>query len=237
MNAVCEKGSRAAVAPSEASVDRDAALAAECRARADMYGLVARAYRTEADEELLDRLGKIPATAADDGSDIGRGLSLMSSYAASAWEGTLTELAVDYVRTFIGNGVDGHEAAYPFESVYTSEKHLMMQDARDEVLAIYLSEGLARSSEWKVGEDHVALEFEFMQTLAARTADALEAGDRQEARRLVSVQRNFLHDHIANWVGRLASDMRSCSRTDFYRGLAWVTDGLVAADAEYLRGV
>ena len=56
MNAVCEKGSRAAVAPSEASVDRDAALAAECRARADMYGLVARAYRTEADEELLDRL-------------------------------------------------------------------------------------------------------------------------------------------------------------------------------------
>ena len=46
----------------------------------------------------------------------------------------MTELAIDYVRTFIGHGVNGYSAAYPYESVYTSERRLMMQEARAEVL-------------------------------------------------------------------------------------------------------
>ena len=33
----------------------------------------------------------------------------------------ITDLAVDYVRAFIGHGVDAYSAAYPFESVYTSQ--------------------------------------------------------------------------------------------------------------------
>ena len=52
----------------------------------------------------------------------------------TAWDDSVTELAIDFVRTFIGHGVNAYSAAYPYESVYTSERRLMMQEARAEVL-------------------------------------------------------------------------------------------------------
>jgi TorA maturation chaperone TorD len=62
------------------------------------------------------------------------------------------------VRAFIGHGNNAYSAAYPYESVYTSEKRLMMQDARDEVLAIYRSCHLDKAASWKENEDHIAVE-------------------------------------------------------------------------------
>ena len=56
-------------------------------------------------------------------------------------------------RTFIGSGALDARAAYPFESVYTSEKGLLMQAARDEVLAILRAEQLAEMFAWNEGED------------------------------------------------------------------------------------
>ena len=67
---------------------------------------------------------------------------MICGYLSQADGTVLTELAVDYVRAFIGSGNDGFSAAYPYESVYTSPKRLMMQDARDEVLVLY------RASVW-----------------------------------------------------------------------------------------
>ena len=61
---------------------------------------------------------------------------MICGYLSQADGTVLTELAVDYVRAFIGSGNDGFSAAYPYESVYTSPKRLMMQDARDEVRAV-----------------------------------------------------------------------------------------------------
>ena len=75
------------------------------------------------------------------------------------------------MRAFIGHGIDAYSAAYPFESVYTSPKRLMMQEARDEVLAVYRSEGLDLSL------IHIFSEFGTMAILSSR---------------LVKVKRDFL---------------------------------------------
>ena len=148
---------------------------------------------------------------------------------------TITDLAIDYVRTFIGHGVDAFSAAYPYESVYTSEKRLMMQDARDEVLAIYRSQGLDKQETWKEAEDHLALELEFMQILANRTVDALKAGDEDAAIDLLTTQKNFLERHLMAWVPMMTSDMRRFAKTDLYRGLASLTDGFMTVDFEFLQ--
>ena len=207
----------------------------ESLSRARLYRFLARLYRVEADQALLDELRALPQVqAALDDDLMGVGMNAVVGYAKAGGDDALTELAVDYVRTFIGSGTDGHEAAYPFESVYLSEKHLMMQSARDEVRAIYLSEGLDRADGWKVGEDHMALELEFMATLAERCADAAREGDAAEAARLTRCQRNFLNGHIAAWGRGLTADMRRCAKTPFYRGVADMTDGLVLADLDYL---
>ena len=118
--------------------------------------------------------------------------------------------------------------------MYTSEKRLLMQEARDEVLAIYRSAGLDKQDTWKEGEDHVALEFEFMQRMSLRAAEALAAGDEDEAVGQLRTQRTFLHDHLLNWLPLLTNDMRLFSRTLFYQGLAQLAMGFAEEDASIL---
>lgn len=213
----------------------DAALLAElCGQRADTYALYARLYRSEVDEALLDQMaGSLyPVSSGNERTDEGN--RLMAVQLSNLWESTVAELGVDYARTFIGHGFDSFSAAYPFESVHTSEKRLMMQDARDEVRAIYLSEGIQKTEDWAEGEDHIALELEFMATLCRRCAQALGEGDAQRALELLRTQQNFLDDHLASWVPLMTEQMRSYSQTDFYQALSYLTEGLLESDGEFL---
>lgn len=212
-------------------------LASLVKQRADTYGLLSRLYRVEVDQELLDELCGMRFPASTGNADVDQGYRLMATYLSNLWENSVTDLAVDYVRCFIGHGVDAYSAAYPFESVYTSEKRLLMQEARDEVLAIYRSAGLDKQSTWKEGEDHIAVEFEFMQIIAQRTADALLRGDDDEAFNLLLTQRNFAEDHLLSWVPMMTADLKRFAKTDFYRGLAFLTEGFLATDREFLEDI
>ena len=138
------------------------------------------------------------------------------------------------MRTFIGHGVNGFSAAYPFESVYTSERRLMMQEARAEVLQTLRENNLKRGR-WTEGEDHIALELEFMQRMATRAADALRAGDEDKAIEQLETQRTFAQDHLLNWLPMMTEDMRRFSHTAFYQGLAQLVMGYVEEDAAVLE--
>ena len=205
--------------------------------RARSYDLLARLYAKEVDQALLDGLHATRFPASTGSPEADEGMRLMAGYLSNVWEGTLQELAVDYVRCFIGSGMDAFSAAYPFESVYTSPKRLMMQEARDEVLAIYRSQGLEKAAGWKESEDHIAAECTFMATLAEHTAEACRAGDEDKVASLLTVQLNFLRDHLYAWTGMMTSDLRGYARTDLYKGLAAYTDGFLASDVELLQGI
>ena len=137
--------------------------------RAATYGLLSRLYRVEVDQPLLDELRSMRFPAKTGNENVDEGYRLLATYLSNTWDNSVTDLAIDYVRVFIGHGIDAFSAAYPFESVYTSEKRLLMQEARDEVLAIYRSAGLDKQDTWKEGEDHIALELDFEQIMATRT--------------------------------------------------------------------
>lgn len=201
--------------------------------RARTYGLLARLFREEVDQEALEELQSMRFPASTGNATVDEGYHLLYDYLKSAWADSVTELAIDFVRTFIGHGVNGYSAAYPYESVYTSERRLMMQEARAEVLQTMRENNLKRGA-WNEGEDHVALEFEFMQRMSLRAADALAAGDEDEAAEHLRVQRTFLHDHLLNWLPLLTSDMRLFSRTMFYQGLAQLAMGYAEEDAAVL---
>ncbi len=205
-----------------------------CEERSRTYAMLARLYRREVDQELLDELKQTLFPARTGCEEADRGYYAIARYLSNTWENTLNELASDYVRTFVGHGNDAMSAAYPFESVYTSEKHLMMQDSRDEVRAVYLSCGLDKSDSWREGEDHIALELEFMATLASRTAGALRAGNAETAANLLETQQAFLSDHLAPWVPAMCQAMLHFSKTDFYQGLAALTEGFLHTDDQAL---
>ncbi|MCD8200295.1 MAG: molecular chaperone TorD family protein [Coriobacteriaceae bacterium] len=203
--------------------------------RATTYALLARLYRSELDADFLQQLRsmRFPANAGNE--DATKGYYLIAKYLSNVWDKSLEELAVDYNHTFIGNGVDAYSAAYPFESVYTSPKRLLMQDARDEVLAIYRSEGLKKQESWKEGEDHIAPELEFEQHLCNRVSEALSAGDEGKAAGYLITQRNFLDDHLRTWVPLMTKDMKRFAQTNLYLGLAYLTDGFLQLEHDFLR--
>jgi TorA maturation chaperone TorD len=203
--------------------------------RGATYSFLGRLYRLEIDQPLLDELRGMRFPARTGNSKVDEGYRLIATYLSNVWGDSLTELSVEFSRVFIGHGVDAFSAAYPFESVYTSEKRLLMQDARDEVLAIYRSAGLGKQPSWKEGEDHIALEMEFMQILCQRAVEALKKADEDGAWTLFTSQLDFLSDHLAAWVPMMTADMKRFAKTEFYQGLARLTEGFLETDVEFLE--
>ena len=202
--------------------------------RARTYGLLARIFRVEVDGKFLEELRHLKFPTSTGNEHVDYGYRTMYNYLKGTWEDTLLDLARDYARTFIGHGNNGRSAAYPFESVHTSEKRLLMQDARDEVLAIYRANLLKKGEEWNDCEDHIALELEFMQVMSERTAKALKEGKEDEAVEMLKTQRAFVGQHLANWVPMFVSDLKYFSQTDLYIGAGELLLGFVQTEVEAL---
>ena len=202
--------------------------------RARTYGLLARIFRVEVDGKFLEELRHLRFPTSTGNENVDYGYRTMYNYLKGTWEDTLLDLARDYARTFIGHGNNGRSAAYPFESVHTSEKRLLMQDARDEVLAIYRANLLKKGEEWNDCEDHIALELEFMQVMSERTAKALKEGKEDEAVEMLKTQRAFVGQHLANWVPMFVSDIKYFSQTDLYIGAGELLLGFVQTEVEAL---
>lgn len=199
-------------------------LIALARDRALAYQLLSSLYLAEASAEFLALLGQEPSLQDGKLGEYASGLP------ATSLEEARSDAASDYAALFLG--MSAHPVA-PYESVYTSPEHLLMQDARDEVLAAYRNEGICYSGADNLPEDHIGTEMEFMSKLCEKEAAALEEGDDAEAGRLRDVQRAFIRNHLAVWVPRFCDDVEARAHTLLYAGLAEFTRRLVATEAEW----
>jgi len=202
--------------------------------RGSMYGFLARAYRVEVDQELLDQMGKMDLSSEVDVPEISEGYRMLKGFLGHLRESTLTDLAVDYARVFLGAGLAQGDGAYPYESVYTSPDRLVMQDARDEVLKIYREEGLDRAEEFNEPEDHVAFELEFMAYLCQKTTEALKDGDKGSALGYLEKQKEFLEKHLIPWVPTFCNDVQRVARGDFYKAIAKITVGYLGMEQDLI---
>lgn len=142
-----------------------------------------------------------------------------------------TDLAAEYARLFLNMS---RTPIPPYESVYVSDLHILMQDARDDVLATYRSEGIVVVTEVNIPEDHLGLELDFMAKMCQKTAEALEADNEEEADRCLDVQAAFVEKHLCNWVPQLCLDVKSRTRQQFYRGVAELTEQFLVSEKELL---
>jgi putative dimethyl sulfoxide reductase chaperone len=199
------------------------------------YGLLSRLYIKEFDQELLDEMHEMLYPVETGERDTNEGYLLIATYLSNLWSESLEELRIDFSRCFFGDGVDAFSAAYPYESVYTSEKRLMMEKARFEVLAIYRAHGMKKHDSWHEGEDHIALEMEFERHMGERTIEALRAGDEDKAQKLLKVQYDFVKKHLVSWAPMMTADLKRFAQTKMYRGLAYLTDGFLKTDRQFLK--
>jgi TorA maturation chaperone TorD len=191
--------------------------------RAGVYTFLSAVYGVEVNKDVLAELREQLSGESEEEEDAGYALMRRffeetSEEEASAVE---TELAADYASLFLSMG---RKPVPPYESVFTSEERLVMQRARDEVLALYREEGLGRVEGFREPEDHIAIEMEFMGYLCQKAMESLEGDDTEEARAYLQKQKDFLEKHLMVWVPQFCRDVQEVARTDFYKAIAQITE-------------
>lgn len=149
-----------------------------------------------------------------------RGLHACLLAIDSSREAVLEDLLWEYTRLFIG---PYRLPAPPWESVYTSPKRLLMQEAHDAVQAQYAEAGLSIPDP-HVLADHIGSELNFLSILHAR------AESEADGEVPMALAERFLSEHLRRWVPAFCKDLEAAAEEDLYRELARVTRSVVAAD-------
>ena len=163
-------------------------LAETMEGRAAFYRFVGDALLHEFTEGQIDQMAALDVPEIED-AEAQEAFAKAKRYLARAGADPRTDLAVDYARVFLSAGVYDGLTAEPYESVFTSEDQIMMQDARDDAVRVYRENGVDVDPELHMPEDHLGLEFEFLAVMAGKTADSLRADDFAGAARQVRVHR------------------------------------------------
>lgn len=205
-----------------------------------LYGFLARIYATEVTVDYLRELSEkkelFLASAEDPevrGTELADGFRQIAEYASSLkgmdLESVRLELAVEYAGLFLGVW---RVPPHPSESSYLTERQLVMQKPRDDVLKIYRSMSLDKAGNFAEPEDHIALELQFMTHLCEKTSTVLRDSNFLEAKKCLEVQGDFLSEHLGKWVPKLTADILKSARQEFYKAVAKITKGYVEMDKQ-----
>lgn len=208
-----------------------------CAQRADIYRLLASLVDREVSAKTYPALAKLgdaqPAEDADEYEQkCVQGLNTMATCVKDFNESVEDVLACDYARIFLASGRYEGKAAVPYESIYTSEEQILMQEARDQVRALFREAGVMPGAGTTVPEDYLPYEFEFMALLNDRLVEALESGDAERAADLAKRQQAFLNDHLLNWMDDLLEDVDRMAQTEFYHALADTIRGFLGCEKQ-----
>lgn len=183
-------------------------------ARRATYLFLSSSYMHEVPLAVLEQLAGEPSAYE----------GILGDYAASLAGADLeqerVDAAADFARLFLGMSPS---PVTPYESVYRSDKQLLMQKPRDEVVAAYSSEGFRCSPDSKLPEDHLSFELEFMALLCQKELDALDACDAAARADARSAQTAFLKEHLLAWAPQLCADVLLRKKEGFYAGVAEAT--------------
>ena len=211
-----------------------------------MYRFLASVFIQEIDAPMLAslRVMEFPAfeeTTVPWQQDLNAGFRLIESY-LNGFEGKseeeitalLEDLAADYAKVFLAAGDAAGKAAFPYESIYTGFDSAFGGSLQMNLSALYASKGLTmREDMFKIMEDHIGLELNYMAALLKEEADAKEAS---VADQLHSEQNDFFQSHLINWALQFAADIYKYTERDFYKGIARMTMGFMEAEQAFYRG-
>ncbi len=140
------------------------------------------------------------------------GLDLLAKSAAEGEE----EAAIRADHAGLVGG-PGRVAVHPYESVHRSAEGLLFDEQTLEVRACYAEFGLAAPHRNRAPDDHLALELEFVSTLASRWIDAEGTSERE---RIADGIDGFLQLHLFQWAPHFFDALGRAAGTHFYHGVA-----------------
>ncbi|WP_309221737.1 molecular chaperone TorD family protein [Halorussus sp. MSC15.2] len=132
---------------------------------------------------------------------------------------------------------DGTYPVVPYEAEYTVGDEVGRQQRRiATVVGLLEAFGVEPSDDFDERQDHVVVELELLQVLAARRAVAREEGDDDTADNLERAEAMVLDEHIEGFVPAFAHDVRETTDEDatgassVYRAAANLAEAVVTRD-------
>jgi putative dimethyl sulfoxide reductase chaperone len=144
----------------------------------------------------------------------------------------LNDLQTDYTRLFLNTG---DKPISPWESVYFSEDRSLFQERTLAIRSFYRRFGLQIVKLHQEPDDHIALEFAFLSHLAGLSLNAIAEGNEGVFQNILQVQRDFLTEHVLQWVPLWCDQIEEHAKTDFYRGTGLLVRGSLAELVKTLK--
>jgi TorA maturation chaperone TorD len=197
-----------------------AETAAECRARADVYRLLAGAFVEEATPEFITAL-RASAMQRQLGE---AGLRFDADFTAAPLDALVDTLAIEYTTLFANSG-----GFPPVESVRLCGR--FKQEPNFETMQTYRRYGFVlRPGRFEVFADQLGVELMFVAELLERAAQALDEGDVKEQRRLEKEIKRFWVRHLGRWARGYARLIEQTAAHSFYREMARFLGGFAAEE-------
>jgi len=213
-------------------------IAEMSRIRADVYAFLSDAFLEEPDEATLDRLAErveadeiefVPDEVRDeisnadafDGTallqDVGRRVRDMD---AAEREDFIEDLAAEYASLFL---TDGSKQVNPYQSFYLGDEPILYQEETLKLKEIMRELGYEGAEANAEPEDHLGNELAFVAYLCRSSARSQESGEIEYARRYLNLQKQFLEEHLLEWVPDCCADIEEHTDEPFYEGIARLT--------------
>ncbi len=144
---------------------------------------------------------------------------------------TPKELVSDYVALFLAGS---EQSICPSESSYLD--NVVYGPATLRVMEIYAAKGFIKDESFREPDDHVALEFLFRCISGTDLASKMQGSNTTTSAWIddAAACRDFVADHLLQWIPEMTARVEATSKSAFYRALAAAARALVAADARLL---
>jgi len=213
---------------SEAGIDEAKTAARRATERSNLYGFLAAVYREEPTPEFLRRLRDPPFLRALAAA----GVALDQDLLSLPEEELVSELALEYTRLFLGPG----KHVSPYASVHLPAGGGSLYGASTTAVKRFIeSTGAQYRPEYRGLPDHISVELEFMQQVALAEAEAWDSHDREQAKKCMSTEKEFIDTHLAGWVPVFCEKVCQRAELSFYRQMAQMTQEFLRTERDELN--
>lgn len=200
------------------------------RARASVYGFLADVFRDAPSEAFLETLRSPEFSGAL--KDLG--LSLDGLFEGTDLPSAAETLALEYTRLFLGPG--SHIS--PHESMQIAprfgEQNELWGNATVAVKKFIEATGLHIADKFTGMPDHITAEFEFMQQLALKEAEAWASDDAELGGNIRGIQARFFDEHLSRWVSAFCDKVIGKTNSAFYELFSELTKEFVGFEIQNL---
>ncbi len=164
--------------------------------------------------------------------EINSGFDILNDYVSEISEFDIqevyTDLSTEFVRLFLIPYYS--RSTFPYESVYRTNKKLVMGEPAVEVWKVYEEAGFGISENYTDLPDHIGLELEFMFCVCEKEAQSWKNGQKTAALKWLRIQSEFLNQHLIHWIPNFCDDVFDTTTHDFYRAISLISKGHLILD-------